>query len=627
MSGFAGLALEDRRKDSSRVLAESEAVPLMLGALCDAAVVADTPVGAVLLHCDRASAHDAKRRAPAILGSVRHLRILFDGRIDNRRDLIAALAPGLRFASALSDGDILRLAYAKWGEDAPARLHGPFAFAIYDEIAATLFCARDRFGQKQFVYGRNVDGFVFATHTAALLAWHGMSRSVDLDVLAHYLSFGFALADKSLLPDAVNLHPGHWLLLDRHGEIRTRRYWRLAPVDQAMARGSRADLEHEFRQRLQDAVSRNILAAKRVGLLHGGDLASAILAHILTKDGPSSPETFAVRFGGQCDLGLKETPPPGGRHHELVIDERDISAGLAPLTLASGVPLTGLSTFAWEAVARRASPHTGTIFAATAGDEIALAHLRHRQFSASLAEWRAAGSALPSAPFARDLYHHVAGLMSEEERAALVGPGMAHTLIFSPVDELGVSLETAGDDEAMDLAARIDVANLPARSFVGANAAFTANEAGLILPFVDHEFADWCASLPQHLRSAGRYRGVDHPGLLQTSFPEVEAPRRVQANRDEGETLDAWLANGLSEFMGDTFASTAFRSRGLFSIGAIEGMLDSHLGAKRQHGHCLWSLLCIEAWFANVVDAPLPAPKQTRAAMRPVLADAIPEMA
>ena len=505
-------------------------------------------------------------------------------------------------------------------------LHVPFAFASYDENAATLFGARDRFGQKPIVYGHNVGGFVFATHTAALLAWHGMSRSVDLDVLAHYLSFGFALADKSLLLDAVNLPPGHWLLLDRHGETRTQRYWRLAPVDQATARGSRADLEHEFRQRLQDAVSRNIIAEKRVGLLHGADLTSAILARILATDGSSSPETFAVCFDTRCDLGLKETPPLGGSHHELVIDERDISAGLAPLTLASGVPLTGLSTFVSAAVARGASAHAGTIFAAMAGDEIALAHPRYRQFGASLAEWRAAGSALPSAPFARDLYHHVAGMMSEDERAGIVGPGMAHTLIFSPVDELGASLETAGDDDAMDLAARIDVANLPAR-FVGANAAFAANDASLILPFADHEFADWCASLPQHLRSARLYRGIDHPGLLQTSFPEVEAPPRAPASQDEGATLNAWLATGLSEFMCDTFASTTFRSRGLFSIGAIEGMLKSHVGSKRQHGRWLWSLLCIEAWFANVVDMPWPDSKQARPAMQPALTDPIPEMA
>jgi asparagine synthase (glutamine-hydrolysing) len=609
MGGFSGLILAGRQKVSARALASSQSVGRRLGALTGAAVVTDTPAGAVLLACDRGREPARPRNAPALVQSVRHLKILFDGRIDNRRDLIAELAPGIRSTAALSDGDIVRLAYAEWGEETPRRLSGPFAFAVYDEKLATCFCARDRFGQQPFFHGRNADGFLFATHMAALVAWPGISRAVDLDVLAHYLSFGFVRADKSLLRNAAILRPGHWLLLDRHGASRTQAYWSLARVDHARVPGSRAELEDEVRHRLQDTISRQIIDAESgsVVALDGGDLASAILARALAAAGQTAPVTSVARFG-------------------RTLDDQDVSAGLNRLTLAGGAPLAGLSAFALAQTARETSPHARRIVAAMAGNEIALAHPHYQRFGASLTEWRAAGPALRSVPFARDLYHHVAGLMSEEDRAGLAGPGMAHTLIFSPIDELGPSLETAGSEDAIDLAARIDIANLPSSSFSGAQAAFAATGVDLVLPFTDHIFADWYAALPQRLRSAGHDRGVDHPGLLQSSFPDVTPSPGAQTVQEENATLNAWLAAGLSEFMCDTFASTAFRSRGLFSLGAVEAMLASHLAGKRQHGRLLWSLLCIEAWFANLVDMPRHEARPGNGVREPALSDPVLEM-
>ncbi len=84
--------------------------------------------------------------------------IVFNGTIYNypelREDLIAR---GYRFNSH-SDTEVILNAYACWGADAVARLHGMFAFAIWDRQARELFLARDQvFTQFRVVVYRAVE--------------------------------------------------------------------------------------------------------------------------------------------------------------------------------------------------------------------------------------------------------------------------------------------------------------------------------------------------------------------------------------------------------------------------------------------------------------------------------------
>src|SRR5438132_302454 len=58
--------------------------------------------------------------------------VVADSRIDNRDDLIAALGQRERPASEIGDGELIGLAYLKWGEDCVTHLIGDFAFGIWD---------------------------------------------------------------------------------------------------------------------------------------------------------------------------------------------------------------------------------------------------------------------------------------------------------------------------------------------------------------------------------------------------------------------------------------------------------------------------------------------------------------
>src|SRR5262249_34872844 len=76
--------------------------------------------------------------------------VAFNGEIYNYLELRDEL--GLHHFTTRSDTEVILRAYRKWGEQCVERFRGMFAFALWDEEAQKLFCARDRFGIKPFYY-------------------------------------------------------------------------------------------------------------------------------------------------------------------------------------------------------------------------------------------------------------------------------------------------------------------------------------------------------------------------------------------------------------------------------------------------------------------------------------------
>ena len=97
--------------------------------------------------------------------------LVFNGEIYNFRELRRELTElGATFRTD-GDGEVILAAWQQWGAACLPRLHGMFAFAIYDTEARTLFLARDRLGVKPLFMAHLSDGsLVFASELKGLLA-------------------------------------------------------------------------------------------------------------------------------------------------------------------------------------------------------------------------------------------------------------------------------------------------------------------------------------------------------------------------------------------------------------------------------------------------------------------------
>lgn len=203
----------------------------------------------------------------------------FDGRIDNRRELLRILEPqpaGKR--SQISDEELVLAAYGKWGLECPGHLIGDFAFAIWDHKKHRLLCARDHFGVKPFYYSLSKDCFVFGSTPLAILASGRVPPVIHEERIADHLVNPLEGVDKtsSFYKDVFRLPPAHMLIVQAEG-MRLERYWELRP---AAACGLRTESEYieAFRELFAESIRCRLDGVPApASMLSGGMDSSAIV--------------------------------------------------------------------------------------------------------------------------------------------------------------------------------------------------------------------------------------------------------------------------------------------------------------------------------------------------------------
>jgi len=226
--------------------------------------------------------------------------IVYNGEVYNYLGLREELrAKGHRFRSD-TDTEVLLAAYAEWGEACLDRLDGMFAFAIHDVEDGSLFCARDRFGEKPLFYAEREGGLAFASEMKALFAG-GVPAAVDRRMLFHYLAYD-AVADANepaatFFAGVRRLEPAHSLRRAADGRIVLRRYWRIDPGRREDSL-SFEDARDRFRELFDTSVRRRLRSDVPLGSsLSGGiDSSSVVLTIPRLEPGGAPRRTFSARF-------------------------------------------------------------------------------------------------------------------------------------------------------------------------------------------------------------------------------------------------------------------------------------------------------------------------------------------
>lgn len=311
MCGIAGIVSPDPGEVPERRLRA------MTGALAhrgpDGEGFWTSPDGRVGLGHRRLSVIDLSEegRQPMHFGEDRYT-IIYNGEIYNYLELKEELlAAGYRFRST-SDTEVILALYDRKGASCLDDLDGMFSFALYDAREQTLFCARDRFGEKPFYYaytpGRS---FVFGSEMKALWA-AGIPRSANGAMLYNYLSFGLLqnVHDRAetFYEGISRLENGHYLILSlKDLSLKKRAYWRLDSVpDEGHMDDARA--AETFRDLLHRSVLRRLRSDVRVGSSLSGGLDSTLILHLIRQglgEGGASIPVFSARFPG---FALDEGP-------------------------------------------------------------------------------------------------------------------------------------------------------------------------------------------------------------------------------------------------------------------------------------------------------------------------------
>lgn len=198
--------------------------------------------------------------------SPRGHRLAWDGRLDNRHDL---LSQGDIHRRA-TDAEIVMASYIRSGTEFLSRLVGDFALSLWDPATRTLILARDAFGTRPLYYNATDRKIVWSSELASLVdlcAWE-----VDEDYIASYLNSAPDVS-RTAYKHIRSVPPGVALIVRNH-QINTYRFWR--PFDIGTIR-YRHDEEYEeqFRELFRDAVRCRLRSERPVWAELSGGLDSS----------------------------------------------------------------------------------------------------------------------------------------------------------------------------------------------------------------------------------------------------------------------------------------------------------------------------------------------------------------
>src|SRR6185436_5178736 len=138
------------------------------------------------------------------------------------------------------------------------RLHGMFAFAIWDRGRQRVTLARDRLGIKPLYYACTDTELLFASEIKALLAAGSIKAAFNHQVLPEFLSTRFVSGEKTFFQGVRKLLPGHVLTWSLNEGFNRRRYWQLPASGNQTAATDEGHVS-DLRTRLETAVTSHLM--------------------------------------------------------------------------------------------------------------------------------------------------------------------------------------------------------------------------------------------------------------------------------------------------------------------------------------------------------------------------------
>jgi len=218
--------------------------------------------------------------------------IVFNGEIYNFVELRELLVrEGATFRTR-SDTEVILQGYQRWGSGVVERLHGMFAFVVWDRARHVAFGARDRLGIKPLCWAMYRGALLIASTLEPFAALGDLAR-LDLIAVRDLMTFDYIPAPRTLFKGVWKLEPGSQCVW-RPGtsEPIIARYWS-PPLENA---ASPVPDEYELEDLLDGAVKRQMISDVPIGAFLSGGIDSSLLVALMARHSTRPVRTFSVAF-------------------------------------------------------------------------------------------------------------------------------------------------------------------------------------------------------------------------------------------------------------------------------------------------------------------------------------------
>ncbi|MEL6531210.1 MAG: XrtA/PEP-CTERM system amidotransferase [Pseudomonadota bacterium] len=551
--------------------------------------------------------------------------IVFNGEIYNFRELRSELKKdGARFQTE-GDTEVILAAWRRWGVDCLEKLHGMFAFALYDLDQRQLLLARDRFGVKPlFMASLSNGSLAFASELKGLLAHPLLRRRVDPVALDAYLTWGYVPDSHSILAGVQKLPAGHFLLLEQGKEPGNPRRWWDIDFSQR-ASGSEADLSAELVHLLRDAVQSRMVSDVPLGAFLSGGVDSSSVVALMSEASADPVQTCSIGFDfdalDETSYAEQIAEKFGTSHQSRIVgqDDFDVVDQLAgmfdePFADASALPTWRVCQLAREKVTVALSGDGAD--EAFAGYRRQVFHHNEERVRSALpaglreplfgtlgriwpkADWaprplRAKATLLALAESGEEGYARGLSVNTPEERAAIYSDTFAKTLDGHRAEmELISRMRGAPARSGLDRAQYVDLTFwMPGDILTKVDRTSMAVSLEAREPLLDHRLVQFAATLPEKLRvngGTGKY-------LLKKCM-ERYLPQDILYRPKQGfvTPIAQWLRGALAQDARAISSSPAIAESGFFSPAALSRLAESHISGISNNSRILWQLIMLD---------------------------------
>ena len=152
------------------------------------------------------------------------LAATFDGRIDNRNDLLRRLA--LASSETPADADLALAIFDRWGIDGLRSMVGDWSLAVWDGAARTVHLARDYMGARPLYYCLDARYVAWSTDLAGLVTRTGRRDALSDRFAAGFM--GLRLSPETTPYNGVHaVPPGVCVSIAAGGRVTRRAFWTL----------------------------------------------------------------------------------------------------------------------------------------------------------------------------------------------------------------------------------------------------------------------------------------------------------------------------------------------------------------------------------------------------------------
>ncbi len=564
--------------------------------------------------------------------------LIYNGEVYNYKETRLELEQLGHVFHSHSDTEVILHAYMQWGKTCLEKLQGMFTFALWHKATQSLFIARDRLGIKPLFYSIIGETLYFASELKSLTLLPGLNKKIDAKAIEQYFALGYAAEPHTIYQQVSKLPPGHTLSI-KLGDTTPviEQYWDVSYAKQVAM--SEQDYLDATVEQFKSAVDSHMVADVPLGsFLSGGVDSSAVVAmmsQIAQEKGSDKAVTtcsigFDVKDYNETDFARLVAKEYKTDHQEQVVASDDFElvdllAGLydEPYADSSAMPTYRVCQLAREKVT--------VCLSGDGADELLAGYRRYGlmmneekvraflPYSIRKPVFGTLGKLYPKMDWAPQFlrakttfqslamdtaegYFHGVSLLNNAQRKALFSDELYQELQgYTALEVFREHQANFDGNDPLSLIQYLDIKTyLVGDILTKVDRASMAHSLEVRVPFLDHKFVEWSATVPTALKiknGCGKY-------VLKKAM-EPHLPYDVLYRKKMGfrVPLADWFRGPLKQKLRDALLSKQMKESGLFNMNTIEKWLDEHQSGRKEYSAPLWTLLMFASFYKQAEEA------------------------